>query len=341
MEEPQLRSGNQRIRPFVQSANIHHRGTSRPLQRVVTDFAADVSFAQTMDKLVEHYGVLLSESSIRRITEHHAQQIYDNDAPQDTWPQQPGCDSVIAEMDGGMVPIVEPDPAQTDQRKGKRLHWKEAKLCLAHAQGSRSLVYGGTLQGDVNQAGQALFDCAVQAGFGQQSQLHAVGDGAEWIASQVEDQFGANGYYLVDFYHVCDYLSAAAKAIHPDGDAAVVWLDVQKARLKSQQADETLSALHAHLEAADVPEADAPVRRCHRYLTHRRHQLDYQSALARELPIGSGEIESAHRYIVQQRLKRPGAWWRAQNAEHMLALRLNRANQKWHDYWARDYRLVA
>ena len=45
---------------------------------MVTDFAADVSFAQTMDKLIEHYGVLLPESSIRRITEHHAQRIFDS-----------------------------------------------------------------------------------------------------------------------------------------------------------------------------------------------------------------------------------------------------------------------
>jgi hypothetical protein len=51
------------------------------------------------------------------------------------------------------------------------------------------------------------------------------------------------------------------------------------------------------------------------------------------LPIGSGEIESAHRYLVQQRLKRPGAWWRPHNAEYMLALRLNRANRRWQHYW--------
>jgi hypothetical protein len=38
--------------------------------------------------------------------------------------------------------------------------------------------------------------------------------------------------------------------------------------------------------------------------------------------VGSGEIESAHRYIAQQRLKRPGAWWRVDHAEYMLALRI-------------------
>ena len=97
---------------------------------MVTDFAADVSFAQAMDKLVEHYGVSLPESSIRRITEHHAQQIYDKHAPQTNRPQTPGCDRVIAEMDGGMVPIVESDPAQTDQRKGKRLHSLERGQAL-------------------------------------------------------------------------------------------------------------------------------------------------------------------------------------------------------------------
>lgn len=43
----------------------------------------------------------------------------------------------------------------------------------------------------------------------------------------------------------------------------------------------------------------------------------------------------AHRYIVQQRMKRPGAWWREHNAEHMLALRLNRANRQWDVYWQR------
>jgi hypothetical protein len=37
-------------------------------------------------------------------------------------------------------------------------------------------------------------------------------------------------------------------------------------------------------------------------LSARRNQLNYREALAKDLPIGSGEIESAHRYIAQQRL---------------------------------------
>jgi hypothetical protein len=80
---------------------------------------------------------------------------------------------------------------------------------------------------------------------------------------------------------------------------------------------------------------DGPVAACDRYLRNRLSQLDYKGALEQGLPIGSGEIESAHRYVIQERLKLPGAWWTPTNIEAMLALRLNRANREWDDYWGR------
>ena len=329
----------------MQSAKVSHRGCSRPLQRAVTDFGADQAFAQVMDKLVEHYGIVLGESTILRITEGHAKKIFEKAEKADgvlAWPKQRGGSAVlIVEMDGGMVPIVEPDTTQPDKRKGKNLQWKEAKICLAHRQGSKTLAYGGTLQGDVAAAGKKLYDCAWQAGFGRGTRVHAVGDGAPWIADQVEDQFGAQGNYLLDFYHVCDYLAAAAKSMIADPAGQNTWMEEQKIRLKTQRSDELIALLHLHLEPPGVDDSEAPVRQCHRYLSQRREQLDYQSAMKHDLPIGSGEIESAHRYLAQQRLKRPGAWWRAANADHMLALRINRANRQWDAYWADNFQQAA
>jgi len=287
-----------------------------------------------MDKIVEHYGVVVSESTIARITESHAKAIFETSPLGQNWPTQPGISTpIIVETDGGMVPIVETDQTQADKRKGKKLRWSEAKICLAHPQGSKTLAFGGTLQGDVDTAGQCLFDCAVQAGFGTTTSIHGVGDGAHWIADQVEKQFGAQGSYLIDFFHVCDYLSAAGKAIVCDEQKHKTWIDEQKIRLKTDQAAAVIQALKPHLESPAVQDSEAPVRQCHRYLSNRPDQLNYQRAIKRGLPIGSGEIESAHRYVVQQRLKRPGAWWSPHNAEHMLALRLARANQRWHSYW--------
>ena len=110
-------------------------------------------------------------------------------------------------------------------------------------------------------------------------------------------------------------------------------MDAQKDALKTGRLDAALQVLARHFEAA-VDDEHAPVRRCHRYLSERRNQLNYPQALAQDLPIGSGEIESAHRYIAQLRLKRPGAWWRVEHAEYMLALRINRRNGDWNAYWA-------
>lgn len=322
------------MRPFVSSAKVSPLGCSRPLQRAIVDFAADQAFAQARKKLEEHYGVKIGESTIQRITFGHAEAMFEASRIGADFPQEPGSSKpIVVETDGGMVPIVEPSPDAQDKRKGKTLSWREAKLSLAHVLGSRTPVYAGSIEGGVEAAGRQLLTCAVRAGFGTSSQVHAVGDGAPWIVGQVEEQFGDQGRYLIDFYHVCEYLSAAAAGIAIDAAAREAWIETQKEALKAGRLDATLQALADHCEAPEVDDEQAPVRCCHRYLSGRRTQLDYRGALANGLPIGSGEIESAHRYVAQQRLKRPGAWWRVEHAEHMLALRIVRMNGDWGAYW--------
>ena len=104
--------------------------------------------------------------------------------------------------------------------------------------------------------------------------------------------------------------------------------------MKTGRVEAVLRVLAPHREAPDASDDQAPVRVCHRYLSARADQLNYREAIAEGLPIGSGEIESAHRYVAQKRLKLPGAWWLVEHAEHMLALRINRLNGDWEAYWA-------
>jgi hypothetical protein len=294
----------------------------------MTDFAADVPFAKAMDKLVEHYGIVIGESTIRGVTLGHAKAIHRASAgfPQGLPEKVSARQTFVAELDGTMVPTVRSPSDVPDRRKGKSVQWQEAKVSLAHLQGSKDVVYGATLLGDVQVAGRQLRACAKRAGFGQGHRLHGVGDGAPWIAAQVRQRFGSQGSYLLDFYHVCEYLGEAAKAIEEPEQEQLQWLALQKQRLKAQQPEAVLGALYAHLEPPHIDDEQAAVRKCHRYLAQRLDQLDYQGAIEQGLSIGSGEIESAHRYIVQKRLKLPGSWWLAANADHMLALRVNRAN---------------
>ncbi len=291
------------MRPFVLSAKVSPRSCSRPLQRAITDFAADQPFAAARMKLREHYGFEIGESTIQRITLGHGRAIFESDRAGLDFPKAPAPGSspgVVAETDGGMIPVVEPDASQEDKRKGKTLSWREAKISLAHAKGSRTPIYGGGIEGGVEAAGRQLLTCAAPAGFGTDSRVHAVGDGAPWIVGQIEQQFGDQGSYLIDFYHVCEYLSEAAKTIAPEPAAREAWMEARKEALKTGRLDEVLRALAPHREPPDTSDDQAPVRACHRYLSARRSQLKYREALAEGLPIGSGEIESAHRYVAQK-----------------------------------------
>ena len=96
------------------------------------------------------------------------------------------------------------------------------------------------------------------------------------------------------------------------------WLEAQKNHLKNNDYLIVIDNLSAFLEDESIDDKQAPVRVCHRYLSNRTDQLDYKNALENGLPIGSGEIESAHRYVIQKRLKLSDAWWKASNVNPML-----------------------
>jgi len=59
-------------------------------------------------------------------------------------------------------------------------------------------------------------------------------------------------------------------------------------------------------------------------------------AIEQRLPVGSGEVERAHRYILQQRLKLAAAWRSVIHAINMINLRPCRAYDLWDDYWKKE-----
>ena len=315
---------------------MNARGYSQPLQRRITDFGADVPFGKIPLKLKEHYGIEVPTSSCRAITEAHACKIRENECLQTDIPERTGVERIVAELDGSMIPIVTTDTIPSsnqpiDRRKTREVGWKEARLSLARPLGSVETVYETMLLGDVDDAGDRMAHCAITAGAGENTKIHCVSDGAPWISDQTERVFGLQGSYLVDFYHLCDYLGGAAGSISPDDKKG--WLDEQKGKLKEGNISEVMRAMEPHVEPESVPKEQAPVRTCYNYMRNRRGQFNYKEALDKGLPIGSGAVESAHRYVIQDRLKIAGAWWTPENAHNMLALRALRANNHGESYW--------
>jgi hypothetical protein len=297
---------------------------------VIVDFGSDASFIESSKKIKEHYGIELPSSSIRKILTQHAHII--NKSLEKIQPKdKPHGKIIIGESDGSMIPIVKFDEnIPGDRRKTRATLWAECRLNLAYAQGDIIPKYSATL-GSTNEAGRLLAYAADMVGRDEKNLIHCIGDGAPWIAEQVEVQFGSQANYLLDFYHLSGYLHKAAGCLSPDSKDA--WAALQKQRMKNNEINAVLQDLENHLnQQTEAHSCEA--RTCYNYMTRRMKQFNYKDALTNKLPIGSGEIESGHRSVIQKRLKQSGGWWLKENAQAVVSLRVLRANGFFENYWA-------
>jgi hypothetical protein len=321
---------NKYVRLLPGRLGVSSRGRSRRLDRVLTDFGCEHSFIRAAQSLEEHYGFEMGASTVRVATLEHAQRAREQleAGYQESFRVLPAAGSphVIAETDGTMICTV-----RAGKKQGKRpREWKEIRLVAAQAKDSATTVYAATF-GRVEEVGRRWGHCARDAGWGLNSQIHAVGDGAEWIRLQSQEVFRKQGNFLCDFYHVSEYLGAAALTCAPS--RVNPWRRTQQNRLRRGDHQKVIDALQEHLEPIETPDEEAPVRNGHRYLTNRTQCLDYPRALALGLPIGSGMIESGHRHVLHARLKKAGTAWLQDHADQIANLRVLRANNQWKSFW--------
>jgi hypothetical protein len=346
-----MKVANERLRPFSLSAQVKCRSYSYHLQRAIVDFGADVSFQEAQKKVLEHYKIELPLNSIQIIVENHAKNVFEFEE-KETF-EEGTAQQIVSEMDGSMIPVVDtaiPKEGKPDKRKCRSLRWQEARLCFARGAQQLTPVFYATM-GDVERAGDLLYRAALRVGFGSKSKVHGLGDGAKWIEDQMVRIFGNKVKYLVDFYHTSEYLAKAAE--HSWTSLKVEWRREQQELLKQSKYQDVLNAIRKRLpidfearqeskkskkksrkEPSEEKVEETPVEKCYRYIMNRQNNLDYKSAIENDLPIGSGEIESSHRYVIQKRLKIAGAWWKPETAEYMLCLRTLRANGDWDRYWS-------
>ncbi len=141
---------------------------------------------------------------------------------------------------------------------------------------------------------------------------------------------------VLDIVHVLEYLWHAAYAFEAAGtDAAETWVENRLlALLTGHSAAQMGTSLRGMIErhALDTNVA-RPVEKCIKYLARNATWLHYDRALAEGLPIATGVIEGACRYLVQDRMGRTGARWSLAGAEAVLRLRALRTSTDFDDYW--------
>ena len=324
------RSRNQRwhrIKPFEIASGLVHRSWSRRCQRLMTDLGVEESFSKAANQMKEHHGIDLNPSTISRITLKHAkraQQLMEEPlvGKKPDNPKSP----LVVEMDGGMVPLVETAGAG-DRRKNRRVFWAELKVGVIQRLGEVGWKYTCSFGNPDDLGNRMLALLERHLRWQGETDLHGVGDGAVWITEQMERLAGSRGKYLVDLFHLSEYLANAAAAWTKDVKKETHSL---KNRVKRGQLEGVKRKLRKYSKI--YPEHEG-LQKCIQYIANRPGQFKYEEAIRKDLPIGSGKVESTHRHMIQKRLKKPGAWWRRDHAEQMANLRALRANGEWERLW--------
>lgn len=235
------------------------------------------------------------------------------------------AEQMIIEMDGEMIPTVSFGSGE-DKRKSRKVAWEELRIGIAQNMGESEWKYAASFQ-SVDQLGERLRMVMQCLGFKEKTRVHCVGDGALWIMEQGEKIAGPNLSYLIDLFHLCEYFSAAFDGLRLEPKKQMLEL---KEWIKKGKIQQVLNLLEKEQEIAPDHEG---LEACLRYMKNREGQFDYAGAIAKDLPIGSGKVESTHRSLIQKRLKIPGAWWKRENADAMANLRTLRANGGWELLW--------
>jgi hypothetical protein len=172
---------------------------------------------------------------------------------------------------------------------------------------------------------------AIGTGYGENTWVHGVGDGAPWIAQQIGEVVRRHRY-LLDRYHLLEHLYSGATGLPENGaEEAGAWVAQQMALIDQGKIAEVV----AKCRGQGGENSHHPLSQLARYLEKQQGHLDYAAARERGLPLGSGAVEGGHRHVIQARLKLPGTWWKEATVHPMLALRTLRANGCWETFWNR------
>ncbi len=332
-----LRQGSG-LRPVKEKLKVTHATRTPAVERALSDFGAEESFAQAATRFQEHYGWEIGSSTVLRVVEgvaaeaeQYLTQRLAAARPAYELPEavRRGVAELLVELDGCEIRTVlcgKELGAETNELKRTRATaWKEVRVGLSGRLDSRARTFVAKL-GSYTQVCHELFSAAIMAGLSPRTKVIAVADGGHGLREEVQTQF-PKLQFILDKSHLLSHLYETAEALNLNERQRQSWVAEKMGRIS---AGKVLSV---------ITELNRKRKRCHRvrrladYLARFQDAVCYDEYTARGYPIGSGEVESAHRYIPQKRLKIAGASWRPETINKMLALRVIRANGWWADFW--------
>jgi hypothetical protein len=244
---------------------------------------------------------------------------------------------LVIGADGVMVPF-RPEPGTP---KGKT-RWREVKVAILARVGERLTRHGqrvtGLAQrrlvavlGTIEELTPRLWLEAVRQQVRTAVRVVWLSDGGRGFWTVFQRCFQALGATaILDFYHAAQNLYKGAAA-WLDGRtcACQQWFTAIRHRLRHGDEQQVLAELAALVATPSLPESarDTLTNLYHYLKTHEDH-IHYDQFKTAGLPIGSGLVESACKWLIQQRFKGVGMRWSEPGFNHLLHLRLAWVNQR-------------
>lgn len=150
-----------------------------------------------------------------------------------------------------------------------------------------------------------------------------ISDGAPWIKNWIADAY-PDAISVLDYYHASEHLHDYAKVTIKDDAQRKQWLDKRLGLLLNGEVQKIIDELNG------LPQISQEARQLIDYYESNKTRMNYpQYKKIGAGIIGSGAIESAHRTVVQKRMKQSGQRWGRRGAQNMLNLRVTKKNNRW------------
>ena len=149
-----------------------------------------------------------------------------------------------------------------------------------------------------------------------------IADGATWIWNWVEDTY-PDCVQIVDFFHAKEHLCEFAKDYFKDKNDRTKWIDKQSLIMLNKGISPVIKTLNL------LSDKTEKLRKLIGYYKNHEKRMQYHKFKEKGLQIGSGAIESAHKDVLQKRLKLSGQRWTKKGLQQMAQLRVAYKSGKW------------
>ena len=267
-------------------------------------------------------GISVNARQIQRVSEH-----YGKIAEQQTEEElKAGEKSIKPECTGSRTYIMVDGSMLYTREEG----WKEMKLGRLFNEDKRVELSPG--RSSVIQS-QYICHFGSHDAFTAKMELYAdlypqkvfIADGAKWIWKWVSDTY-PEAIQILDYYHAVEKLCAFAQYQYPNESERHQWIGIQKDKLWTNEVIAVINTLELLIPKNDF--AKKALEDLLRYYEANQQRMQYKTYRDNGLLVGSGPIESAHRNVLQQRLKLSGQRWSVDGAQAIANLRaFNKSNQ--------------